>query len=188
MLRKVLASLFGGMVVFAWGTISWTILPWHLSSMGDLPDGGKTIATLSDIKATSGVYIYPPTPDTGDENALKEWQEKYAGGPYISMLVYHQGGYTESMAGLFLRGYALNVAGAGFIVFLFGLTGMQEKSYRRRVGFVALLGIFASVVGPLTEWNWWGFSASFSVPVVLDGIIAWSLAGSVIAAFLKPTA
>ena len=76
MTRKVLASLLGGLVIFAWGTISWAILPWHLSSMAGLPDGDETLASLNDTEAASGVYIYPPTPDTGDENAVKKWKEK----------------------------------------------------------------------------------------------------------------
>lgn len=188
MIRKTMASLLGGLIIFIWGTISWAVLQWHLSSMAALPNGGEMTATLDQAGAASGVYFYPPTPDASDANAVQQWQEKYGGGSYISMLVYHDKGYTESMGSMFLTGFVLNVAGAGLVVFILCISGTREQSYLRRVGLIALLGIFASVVGPLAEWNYFGFPASFSIPIFLDGVISWSLAGLVIAAFLKPTA
>ena len=155
------------------------------STLTALPDGSETVASLRDAGAASGIYIYPDTPDPSDENAMKKWKEDYGGGPYISLLVYNQGGYLESMGTMFLGSFMLNIAGAGLVVCLLCLAGMRAQSYMRRVAFVSLLGIFASLVGPLMEWHMMGFSASFSIPVVLDGIIAWSLAGSVIAALVR---
>ena len=35
------------------------------------------------------------------------------------------------------------------------------------------------------DWNWLGFPLEFSMPIALDGIIGWSLAGLVIAALIK---
>lgn len=35
-------------------------------------------------------------------------------------------------------------------------------SYARRVLFLAVAGLSASVIVDLPNWNWWGFSASFT--------------------------
>ena len=54
--------------------------------------------------------------------------------------------------------------------------------------FVFLLGVFASLVGPGADWNWWGFPANFSLAMAGDLLIAWLLVGVVQAALIKPRA
>ncbi len=119
---------------------------------------------------------------------MAEWQKKYAGGPYISTLVYHETGYMDGLGVTFIRSYVLEVVGAGLIVYLLCLAGPNLRRYRERVAFVALIGLFATISGPLMDWNWLGFPLGFSMPIALDGIIGWTMAGLVIAALIKPKA
>ena len=187
MVRTAIASLVGALVVFGWGSVSWLVLTWHLDSMTNLPGGDATFEALKVNLPESGVYMYPPPPEAGaDEATLKDWSEKYSGGPYINMLVYRDAGYNENMATTFIKGYALDVVGCGLIACLLFLACPAMQSYARRVMFVLLLAVFASVVGPLIEWNYWQYPADFAIPMFLDGIIAWTLAGLVIAAIVKP--
>ena len=118
MVRCIVASFLGAAVVFIWGTVSWT-LPWHMNSMKHLPGGDATMAMMQEKLSEPGLYVYPPYPkDQSDEAAVAEWKQKYAGGPYISTLVYHETGYMDGMGVTFLRGYVLEVVGAGLIVCL----------------------------------------------------------------------
>ena len=58
-------------------------------------------------------------------------------------------------------------------------------SYARRVMFLAVVGLSASVIVDLPNWNWWGFSGSFTAVNVADNVITWLLAGLVIAKVAK---
>jgi hypothetical protein len=75
----------------------------------------------------------------------------------------------------------------------FLLTGLLLQtnglSYARRVMFLAVSGLAASVIVDLPNWNWWGFSGAYTVVNLADSTITWMLTGLIIAkvAKSKPT-
>ena len=54
-------------------------------------------------------------------------------------------------------------------------------SYAKRVMFLAMGGLAASVIVDIPNWNWWGFSGSYTAVNLIDSTITWGLAGLVIA-------
>jgi hypothetical protein len=59
-------------------------------------------------------------------------------------------------------------------------------SYKRRVTFLAIAGLAASVMIDLPNWNWWGFSSAYTAVNLIDSTVTWLLAGLVIAKVSKP--
>jgi hypothetical protein len=59
-------------------------------------------------------------------------------------------------------------------------------SYRKRVMFIAIAGLAASVIVDVPNWNWWGFSGVYTAVNLIDVTITWLLAGLVIAKVAKP--
>jgi hypothetical protein len=59
-------------------------------------------------------------------------------------------------------------------------------SYARRVAFLAVAGLTASVIADLPNWNWWGYSAAYTAVNLIDYTLTWLLAGLVIAKVAKP--
>jgi len=59
-------------------------------------------------------------------------------------------------------------------------------SYARRVAFLAVAGLAASVIADLPNWNWWAFSGAYTAVNVIDYTLTWLLAGLVIAKVAKP--
>jgi hypothetical protein len=51
--------------------------------------------------------------------------------------------------------------------------------------FLAVVGLSASVIVDLPNWNWWGFSGSFTAVNLADNVLTWLLAGLVIAKVAK---
>jgi hypothetical protein len=47
--------------------------------------------------------------------------------------------------------------------------------------FLAVAGLAASIVSDLPNWNWWGFSGSYTAVMVADSTLTWLFAGLVIA-------
>ena len=54
-------------------------------------------------------------------------------------------------------------------------------SYARRVAFLAVAGLAASVIADLPNWNWWGYSGAYVAVNLVDYTVTWLLAGLVIA-------
>lgn len=59
-------------------------------------------------------------------------------------------------------------------------------SYTRRVVFLGVAGLAASVIADLPNWNWWGFSGAYTAVNLIDYTLTWLLAGLVIAKVAKP--
>jgi len=59
-------------------------------------------------------------------------------------------------------------------------------SYARRVVFLATVGLAASVIADLPNWNWWGYSGAYTAANLADYTLTWLLAGLVIAKVAKP--
>ena len=59
-------------------------------------------------------------------------------------------------------------------------------SYARRVTFLAVTGLAASVIVDFPNWNWWGFSGAYTAVSLADSTITWLVAGLVIAKVAKP--
>ena len=59
-------------------------------------------------------------------------------------------------------------------------------SYPRRVAFLAVVGLSASVIVDLPNWNWWGFSGAYTAVNLADSMLTWLFAGLIIAKVVKP--
>ena len=61
-------------------------------------------------------------------------------------------------------------------------------SYARRVLFLAVVGLAASVIVNLPDWNWWGFSGIYTAVTLADFTLMWLFAGLVVAKVANPQA
>src|SRR2546427_1340435 len=60
MLKSIsLGGLIGGLVLFAWGVVSWMLLPWHLATLEKFKDEAKVAQALTANATKSGVYLLP---------------------------------------------------------------------------------------------------------------------------------
>jgi hypothetical protein len=87
------------------------------------------------------------------------------------------------VARLFVVQVAILFAAAFLLTWLLLHTSLL--SYARRVMFLGVVGLAASVIVDLPNWNWWGFSGSFTAVDVADNVLTCLLAGLVIAKVAK---
>ena len=70
MKKSILAGLAGGIILFVWGVIAWTVLPLHDYSMKNIANEDAVIETLRANLPEHAVYLYPGMPTRGDERAM----------------------------------------------------------------------------------------------------------------------
>jgi len=186
-LRILVAAVLGGLVIFAWGALAWTVMPHHDATVGVADDEIALSDTLLEtLPETPGhrVYILPSLPERGADEAAKEsFTERHEAGPIAMIVVDREGGpVREPMT--FVTGFAFNVTAALIASML--LATARLRSYPKRVLFVALLGAFAAIAADMTYMTFLRFPTDWSLAMALDHVAGWSLAGLVIGLVVRP--
>lgn len=186
MKRVLIAGLAGGFAVFVWTAISWMGIGWHNVDMRNIPNGDQVIAELSQHLDEEAIYHYPGMPGSDEGMSEEAYIEKFKKGPVINMLVYSPAGFDPMSPMAFLSGLFFNILSALLAAYLLSMAVGKLPGYGQRVLFVAVLGVFAAIVGPIMEWNWWHFPTGFSMVNAADSIVTWTIAGLVLGKLIQP--
>ncbi len=191
MVRVIVAALIGGILLFVWGFVSWTVLTWHNTSGGQLPNEEIVVAAMQGNITESGIYWIPgmarepAASDEAKKAAEEAWMERHRAGP-IGMLVYHPEGREPMMPKVFAQGLGLSFLSALIAAVLLVSSGIGN--YVGRVAFVTMLGLFVGITADMSEWNWFSFPMDWTLANVGDRLVGWLLVGLVMAAIVKPNA
>jgi len=170
----VLGTLLGGLAAFVWSNISWEVIGWHEKAMLGFQKDEEVAAVISSHTVADGTYLLP-------YGTSQEAMDRMQKGPILFAAV-RRGG-VGSVA-RFVVVEALSLMAAAFLL-TWLLLQSSGLSYARRVAFLAVVGLSASVIVDLPNWNWWGFSGSFTAVNAADNVLTWLLAGLVIAKVAK---
>jgi hypothetical protein len=184
----VLGTILGGLVAFLWSSVSWEVIGWHEKTMLTFQNEDDVSAVVASHMKQSGTYLLPAGPPqeglSPDQKkaAQSVLMEKMQKGPVMFAAI-RQGGFGSFTRGLIVQ-ILIQMASALLLTWL--LLQTSGLSYARRVLFLAVAGLAASVIADLPNWNWWGFSGAYTVVNLIDYTITWFLAGLVIAKVAKP--
>jgi hypothetical protein len=184
----VLGAVLGGITAFAWSFISWELFPWHEKQLRSFQNEDEVLAIIASHAPQSGNYLLPTGPPeeglTSDQKkaAQEIRMQKMQKGPLMFAAIRKEGFGSfpktlitqvlyQMLAALLLTWMLLQTAGL---------------SYARRVAFVAVAGLAASVIADLPNWNWWGYSGAYTAVSLIDYTLTWLLAGLVIAKVAHP--
>jgi hypothetical protein len=189
MLRSlVLGSILGGLVAFVWSSVSWELLGWHEKTLVSFQNDDEVSALIASHAPKDGTYILPGMPPTEGMTAEQQkaakaaLMERMQKGP-IMIAAVRRGGFGSFARGLIIQ--VLSLMAAAFLL-TWLLLQTSGLSYRKRVMFIAIAGLAASVIVDVPNWNWWGFSGVYTAVNLIDVTITWLLAGLVIAKVAKP--
>jgi hypothetical protein len=186
----ILGTLLGGLVAFLWSSVSWEVFGWHEKTLLAFQNEDEVSAVIASHITQSGTYLLPAGPSQEgmspeQKKAAQAVQiEKMQKGP-IMFAAIRRGGFGSFTRGLITQ-VLIQTASALLLTWL--LLQTSGLSYARRVLFLAVVGLAASVIADLPNWNWWGFSGAYTVVNLIDYIITWFFAGLVIAKVAKPRA
>ncbi|HXO00059.1 MAG TPA: hypothetical protein VN881_13365 [Candidatus Acidoferrales bacterium] len=183
----LLGALLGGLTAFIWSSISWEVLGWHEKPMLAFQNEDEVSAVIASHASQSGIYLLPGAPAAGltaeQKKAAQETQiAKMQKGPIVFAAV-RTGGFGSYARGLIIQLLSLMAAALLLTWLLLQTTGLN---YARRVVFLAVVGLSASVIVDLPNWNWWGFSGTYTAVNLADFTLMWLFAGFVIAKVAKP--
>jgi hypothetical protein len=161
----LVGTLVTAIALFAWQSISNTIIPWHMATMREFANNDAVVQAVRANAPENGVYFSPQgilasvklTPNVIDRTAL------------IGQMLGTQ--------------FVIDLA----VAFLLALVALRLRP-TTTVGTATALGtagLAGSMLIELSNWNWYGFSLSWTTVNVVDHTIQWFLAGLVLAALMR---
>lgn len=187
--RIFLAGLLGGMAMFFWTFVAYTLLPLGNVGIRRLPNEPAVLDALQkNIAEHSGAYLFPGFPQTSNPadkkaEAIGNRDEIVARYP-SGMLVYNAAGTRpfERYRWLVVD-FVIEVAQVVIAVFLLGLTRLT--TFVARVNFVLLIGVVVAIGTNLSYWNWFGFPWNYTLSSMFIQVVGYLCAGLVAALALR---
>jgi hypothetical protein len=189
-MRIYLAALLGGIAMFIWTYLAYTVLPLGSIGIRGIPNETAVLDALQkNIREKSGVYIFPGTmlgPNQTDEqkatamNDLAKSVARYPSG----ILMYSAAGARPIERSRWLSvDFVTELAEAILAVFLLSRTRLT--TFGARTGFVLVTGILVAIGSNVPYWNWYGFSGSYILSYMLIQVVGFLCVGLVTALVLK---
>ena len=187
----VLGSLRGGVVVFTWTAVSWMLLPWHNGHMKSFTDEAAVAQVILDNAPSGGMFAIPGWPAGYDsmsqaqkDSCSAAMAQKMAAGPYFYGVVWR--GVKEDMGRSMGVSLLFNILAALLVTMLVMRTG--GMSWAGRVMFIATAALAVCMIAIAPNWIWWHQPSGYVMVAMADVLIAWTLAGMVIAKVAAPKA
>jgi hypothetical protein len=169
MIRKLLlGGLLGGLAMFVYLSLSWTVIPFHMNGMQELPD---VAAMMGNVAGLEHEVYYSGMPEEGVVE------------PVIPFMVFAPGGY-EPQPVILGKGLLMTLLAALLVTFV--VMAARQPVYRSRVMLCTIIGAAIALAGPMTFGNFFYFPFEFIWPEILDQLVGWTLAGFIIAWATKP--
>lgn len=173
---KVLAgALVGGIVMFAWFSLSWMALPWHQNSLMSFKDEKAVAQVISDNIAGDGVYVIPYT------NMGKEEQRTQKPFAFVSAMADGLDIKTAMQASM-IKDFLLCLVLAGLLSCL-----LSKKGPGCPMSLSLQIGLLAGLAASLPNHIWFHFPLSYALTGLADVVIAFMLAGFVLVKFVFKT-
>jgi hypothetical protein len=187
MIRVLLGGVLGGVLVFAWGAVSWMALSWHEATLKKFSNEDVVAVTLQAYAPEPGVYVLPNAGGgtTAEERTARmdEAHRKMAEGPIVFAAIQ---GPSQGMGKQMAQGLATQVLAAILVTWM--VLKARAGSFGVRYARVLAFAAAASLVGVLPNWIWWGFATDYTLVNIADLLIGWALGGLVIAWAAAPVA
>lgn len=186
----IFGAALGGIVVFIWSFVSWTILPWHTADLLRFTNEGEVAAVLAGNMHGDGLYTLPAMPP--NYSTMSAEQKKAADaqmdadmkrGPVVYGLV--RSGYGVNIGKMMGAAIFFDVLAALLVTMLVLKIG---GTYAGRVSFIVTIALAVSLIAFVPNWVWFGYPSRWVLTMMADTLVAWLLAGLVIAkvAVMKP--
>lgn len=190
MTRVFLAGVLGGIGMFTWTHLSYTVLPFGETGLREIPNETAVLNVLqNNIGEKSGLYIFPgpglgsKRTDEQKAKAADQLAESVARYP-SGMLMYNAAGARpiELFRWLSVE-FVTELIESIFAVLLLSQTRLT--TFAGRTAFVLAIGFLVAIGANVPNWTWYGFSASYTLANMLIQVVGFLCVGLVAALVLR---
>lgn len=170
MVKHVLLSLLGAVILFFWGFIGHVAIGLYDPHFNHFEQEADVAAILETHARGAGIHYFPAEPARDGSQAE-------------ALINYVPAGQRSGFGSMVGRDLLLGAVTTFIVLLLAG--GGQAGGYWPRVGRFILAGLAMGLFVHGYYWIWFDFPVGYFLTALADTVIAWSLVGLVLAAFLR---
>jgi hypothetical protein len=171
MKKWIIGALVGGILTFAWQTISWTMLDLHRNAQQYTPKQDSILQFLGTQFTESGDYFLPNLPAGASAEENEKLMAASTGKPWAK-ISYHTS-WEANMTANIIRGLLVNIMMVAFMVWI--LSKMNAPSFSTILISCLFAGLIGFINFPYASYIWYqggGIRAD-----LMDALVQWGLAG-----------
>jgi len=185
--RVIVAVVLAAVVQFAWGFAFYGYLSGMHHMTTPTPNETAVAEALKGVLPETGTYMLPMCPGmNATEEEAKAHEKRAAAGPIVQIHYRKEGFSVASMPLVMGMGFGHTVLTVLLAAFLLRMALPGLQGYLARVGFVFGLGVFAAAATRLGDMIWFPYHWAFPTGQIVFCVVAWLLAGVVMAAIIRP--
>lgn len=163
-----ISAAVGTIAMFAWQSVSQTVIPWHMATMQEISDTtARAIPVVRQLAKANGVYFSKYgvlmavriAPDKSDQTS------------------------TAAMGPMLAKQVAVDLIVVVALCFVVGL--LADRTPLGVAKAIALTGFAMIAVQELAMSTWYGFSAAWAFVNIIDQTISFFITGLIIGALLR---
>ena len=174
MKKLVIGALVGGLLVFLWQTLSWTVLNLHAKEYQKAPGQDSIMNFLSSQFSEDGQYILPHS--GGGEASMEEIEKTVEGmkGKPWAVISYHKSyDVGDKMMSFIIRGLIADIIAVLFVCWILA------TNPNRKFGGIFISTILIGIVGylfiPYSNHMW--YQTPGAITNFVDVLLSWGLCG-----------
>lgn len=171
MKKIIIGAIVGGILIFIWQALSWTILDLHRPANRYTPKQEEVMTYLNSQFNEDGSYFMPTYPP-GSSNEVMEQTMKAAEGKPWAVVTYHKE-FKSEMGMNMLRGLLVNILMVALFCWI--ISGFANPRFSNVFVAAILVGLISFIQFPYIEHIW--FEIFDLSAHLVDAIVGWGLVG-----------
>jgi hypothetical protein len=171
MKKLLIGSLVGGILIFIWQTLSWTVLDLHRPMQEYTPKQDTVLHFLSTQFSEDGFYFMPTTPKGTPSSEQQQLMEKTMGKPWAQVF-YHQA-LEVNMGANIIRGLIVTLLMTGLLCWI--LMKINQPGFMTIFISCIFTGLIVFINEPYTQHIWYR-SPDINAHLI-DALASWGLCG-----------
>jgi hypothetical protein len=173
MKKWIIGSLVGAIIVFAWQTLSWTVMDLHSAEHKYTVEQQQILATLKAYNLEDGSYMVPTAKPGSTMEERKQVQKDMDGNP-VALITYIKS-FSTKMTTPMIMGFIIDLILVVLLISILVRGGLPSF-----VGIITgsvAVGVFSFLWGPYMMHNWYQVPWSSIQAHLYDAVVAWGLCG-----------
>lgn len=171
MKRVLIGAIVGGIILFIWQSLSFTVLNLHGKAFQYTPKQDQILSALNNLITEDGQYLMPGLPSTATSEEHEQLMKTSEGKPW-AMVSYHKA-HEMNMGMNMVRGLLVDIVSIGLLCWI--LSNFNLATFGKVLTASVFTGLIVFFTAPYTAHIWYqhfDIMAHFT-----DAIVGWGLTG-----------
>ena len=170
MKKLLIGGLVGGILVFAWQTLSWTMLNLHESEYKQAPNQDALITSLGQLE--EGQYMVPRVNENASTKEMEDFQKKMLDEKKPWAVINYHKVYETDMVMNIVRGLLVAIIAALLVCWVLI---KQNSTFGTTFISSILIGVAGYLFIPYSGHIW--FQTPGATTHLIDALVSWGLCG-----------